>query len=510
MRKIRDVLRLTSEGLSLREVARSLQIPHTTVADHLKRARAAGLTWPLPEDLDDAGLEAALFSSGQPVEGPRPLPDWEKVHKELARPHVTLMLVWLEYREDFPDGYAYSRFCELYRDWRGHLGLSMRQAHKAGEKLFVDFPGRRLPIYDEVTGEVAIHAELFVAVLGASGYLYAEAFPSQELMYWVTAHVHTFEFLRGCPALCVCDNLRSGVTSPHRYEPDVNATYQEMAAHYGVAILPARSYKPKDKSKAEGGVLLAERWIMARLRNRTFTSIAEANQAIWDLVKWLNARPFKKMEGCRESVFEEVDRPALRALPPTRYDFATWSKAKVSIDYHVEVRGKGRNRHYYSVPYRLVGEVVDVRISAGSVEVFHRHRRVASHVRSYGPGHTTDRAHMPESHRRHAEWTPSRIASWANKAGPDTAKLVEAVMASRPHPEQGFRSCLGIIRLGSRYGNERLEAACRRALAIRAHSYRSVESILKAGLDRKPLPAKGETGGTHPDHANLRGPGYYQ
>jgi transposase len=510
MRKIRDVLRLTGDGRSLREVAASLQLPHTTVADHLRRARAAGLGWPLPPGLDDEGLEARLFSTTAPPAGARPLPDWQKVHIELRRPHVTLMLLWLEYKEDFPDGFAYSQFCELYRRWRRHVDAVMRQHHKAGERLFVDFPGRQIPIYDGSTGEVAMRAELFVAVLGASSYLYAEAFPSQELLYWVTAHVHTFEFLGGCPALCVCDNLRSGVTRPHRYEPDVNATYQEMAAHYSVAILPARSYKPRDKAKAEGGVLLAERWIMARLRNRHFTSLPEVNQAISSLVAWVNARPFKKLEGSRASLFEALDRPALSPLPVTRYEFATWRQAKVSMDYHVEVRDRDRHRHYYSVPYHLIGEVVDVRASAGTVEVFHRHARVASHLRSHGPGYTTDPAHMPEAHRRHAEWSPSRIVSWAERTGPATAKLVGAVMAARPHPEQGFRSCLGIIRLGNRYGPERLEAACTRALAVRAHSYRSVESILKNGLDRKPLPPERPAHLSHPSHPNLRGPGYYQ
>ena len=504
MRKIRDALRLKQEGLSLRDVAASLQMPFTTVGDHLRRAKAAGLGWPLPEGLDDDALEALLFAA-LPAAA-RPLPDWEKVHIELRRPHVTLMLLWLEYKEAFPDGYAYSQFCERYKRWRRGVDVVMRQEHKAGEKLFVDFPGRRIPIYDERTGEVAFEAELFVAVLGASSYLFAEALRSQELLHWVTGHVHAFEAMDGCPAIVVCDNLRSGVTRPNRYEPDVNATYQEMAAHYGVAVIPARSYKPRDKAKAEAGVLLAERWIMARLRDAHFTSLGEANVEIGRLVEWVNDRPFKKLAGSRRTLFEELDRPALRPLPAERYEFALWRKAKVNIDYHVEVRAE---RHYYSVPYRLVGDTVDVRLSAATVEVFHRHRRVASHVRRFTPGYSTDAAHMPESHRRHAAWTPGRIIAWAQRTGPATAKLCEAVMAARPHPEQGFRSCLGIVRLGDRYRAERLEAACERALAVRAHSYRSVESILRAGLDRQPLPADGPAR-AHPSHDNVRGPGYYQ
>jgi transposase len=318
--------------------------------------------------------------------------------------------------------------------------------------------------------------------------------------------VGAFEYLGGTPAIVVCDNLRSGVTRSHRYEPDVNATYAEMAAHYNVAIIPARSYRPRDKAKAESGVLVAERWIIARLRNEHFTSLAEANTEIARLLEWINARPFKKLDGSRKSLFESLDRPALRPLPATRYEFATWRKAKLAIDYHVEVRA---DRHYYSVPYRLVGETVEVRLSATSVEVFFRHRRVASHVRRYGPGYSTDPAHMPESHRRHAEWTPERIIAWAQHTGPATAKLAEAIMAARPHPEHGYRSCLGIIRLGDKYGTDRLEAACSRALAVRSFSYRSVESILRSGLDKKPLPADGPAR-THPNHDNLRGPDYYQ
>ncbi|HUD17440.1 MAG TPA: hypothetical protein VMQ59_09255 [Acidimicrobiales bacterium] len=295
------------------------------------------------------------------------------------------------------------------------------------------------------------------------------------------------------------------MTRPHRYEPDVNATYSEMAAHYGVAIIPARAYKPRDKAKVEVAVLVAERWVMARLRDRRFTSLAEANAAIAELVAWVNDRPFKKLAGSRRSVFEALDRPALRPLPAKGYEFATWRRAKASIDYHIEVRA---DRHFYSVPYRLVGEVVDVRLAAATVEVFFRHNRVASHVRSPRPGYTTDPAHMPESHRRHAAWTPSRIITWASHAGPATAKLAEAVLASRPHPEQGFRTCLGIVRLGDRYGTARLEAACTRALAARAYTYRSVESILRSGLDKKPLPAE-RPAPSHPAHDNLRGPGYY-
>lgn len=506
MRKVRDILRLAlGEGLPLRQVGAAVGVPFTTAGDHLRRAQRAGLSWPLPDDLDDVALDGLLFPKGPAPEPNRPLPDWRHIHKELKRKGVTLMLLWHEYREDHPDGYSYSQFCLHYRAFQRRIDLPMRQEHRAGEKLFVDFPGARLPIYDRRSGQVSVEAELFVAVLGASSYLYAEAVPSQGLEHWVGAHVHAFEALAVVPRVVVCDNLRSGVSKAHRYEPDVNATYEEMAAHYGVAIIPTRPGKPRDKAKVEAGVLLAERWILARLRNRRFHSVAEANVAIAECVRFINERPFRKLPGSRQAWFEELERPVMRALPPSRYEFARWRVGlKVNIDYHVEA-----NRHYYSVPYQLVGARVDVRTTATTVEVFHASRRVASHLRDDTPGrHSTDPAHMPESHRRHAEWSPSRIVAWATKTGPSTAALAQAILASRPHPEQGYRSCLGIIRLADRYGAERVEAACARALAVRALSYRSVESILRHGLDSQPL-RSGPTR-THPHHQNLRGSNYYQ
>src|SRR5438270_3827546 len=375
MRKVRDILRLAvGQGLSHRQVGLAVGVPFTTVADHLRRARKAGVGWPLPGGLDDAALEALLFRKepAPPTEA-RPLPEWEYVHRELRRPAVTLMLLWLEYKECHPeDGYSYSQFCHHYRGWQRHLDLVMRQEHRAGEKLFVDFPGQRLSIYDRRTSAVAFEAELFVAVLGASNYLYAEAVPSQELAHWVGAHVHAFEFFGSLPRIVVCDNLRAGVTRAHRYEPDINATYQEMAAHYDLAIIPARAGKPRDKAKVEAGVLLAERWILARLRNRRFLSLAEANEAIAELVEALNNRPFRKMAGSRRSLFEELERSVMRPLPAQRYEFARWRlQMKVNIDYHVEVDG-----HYYSVPHQLVGQRVDARFTASTVEVFHSSRRV--------------------------------------------------------------------------------------------------------------------------------------
>jgi transposase len=506
MRKVRDILRLAhGEGLALRQVGAALGVPFTTVGDHLRRAERAGLSWPLPDDVDDVALEALLFPKGPVPEPTRPLPDWARVHRELKRKGVTLMLLWHEYRQDHPDGYSYSQFCLHYRAFEGRLDLPMRQEHRAGERLFVDFPGQRLPIYDRRSGALCLEAELFVAVLGASNYLHAEAVPSQGLEHWVNAHVHCFEAMGCVPRVVVCDNLRAGVTRAHRYEPDVNATYDEMAAHYAVAIIPTRPGKPRDKAKVEAGVLLAERWILARLRNRRFHSLAEANAAIAVCVAAINERPFRKLPGSRRSWFAELEAPVMRPLPATRYEFARWRVGfKVNIDYHVE-----SNHHYYSVPYQFVGARVDVRVTAGTVEIFHASKRVASHRRDDTPGrHTTDAAHMPQSHRRHAEWNPGRIVAWAEQTGPATAALAAAILDARRHPEQGYRSCLGIIRLAERYGPERVEAACARALHVKALSYRSVESILRHGLDTQPLHAAAPR--THPPHPNLRGGGYYQ
>jgi transposase len=506
MRRIRDVLRLSfGEQLSRRQISASLGIPLSTLADCIGRARLAGLSWPLPDEMDDAALEQALYPPTAPASVSRPLPDWSYIHKEVRKKGVTLQLLWIEYREQFPEGLAYSQFCNLYSAWRKKVDVVMRQHHRAGEKMFVDFPGMTIPIYDRTSGAVRFESELFVSALGASGYVYAEAVRSQELLYWVTAHIHALEFYGGCPEISVCDNLRSAVTRAHRYEPDLNATYQEMAAHYGMAIIPARPYKPRDKAKAEGSVLLAERWIIARLRRRRFYSLAEANLAISECIEVINARPFKKMDGSRAELFCMLDRPALRPLPAERYEFAIWKKVTVNIDYHVEFA-----RHYYSVPYQLAGQKVILRVSATTVEVLFSSRRVASHLRSYARhGHTTDEAHMPESHRRHAQWTPSRIVAWAEKTGPSTAALVAGIMERRRHPEQGYRSALGIIRLADRYSSERVEAACSRALHMSSYSYKSVESILAHNLDREPLPTKRHVR-PHPHHQNVRGGQYYR
>jgi transposase len=503
MRMIREVLRLKFDcGLSDRQIAKTTGIARSTIGDYVRRFQEAGLVWPLSDALTEPALEACLFPPLPSVPGDqRPTPDWLWVQAEMRRKGVTLFLLWQEYKAAHPDGFQYSWFCDTYQTWRSRRDLVMRQTHRAGEKLFVDFCGQTVPITDPNTGEIR-PAQIFVAVLGASSYTYAEAVETQGLADWIGAHVRTFQFLGGCPEVLVPDNLKSGVTKTCRYEPDIQSTYAEMAGHYGMAVVPARVRKPKDKAKVEAGVLLVERWILARLRNRVFCSLTALNQAIAELLADLNQRPFKKLPGCRRSAFEEQDRPALLPLPAAPYEFAQWKQAKVHVDYHVEVEG-----HYYSVPHTLVGRKLDLRYTVTAVEAFHQGQRVASHPRVDLRGrHTTVDSHMPP-HHQFSKWSPQRLIGWAEKTGPATAQLITAILHGRRHVEQGYRSCLGILRLGERYGDTRLEAACQRALAIKALSYRSVESILSHGLDAQSILP--EPSAPSLQHDNLRGPEYF-
>lgn len=504
MRKIKEILRLYY-GLHMgkRQIARGLSISHTTVSDLLRRAQAAGINWPLPENLDEARLEALLYPGNPAGNIRRPEPDMSLIHRELRRKGVTLQLLWLEYKEQHPGGYQYSQFCERYREFCGKLDIVMRQNHRAGEKMFVDYAGPTVPVVDATTGEVR-QAQVFVAVLGASSYTYAEATFAQDLPSWIGSHCRAFAFFGGVPEVIVPDNLKSGVTSASRYEPDINPTYQEMAAHYGTVVIPARPRKPRDKAKAEVGVQVVERWILAVLRNRTFFSLTELNQAIVELLDKLNQRPFKKLPGSRQSLFETLEKPALQPLPAIPYEFARWKKARVNIDYHVEVE-----HNYYSVPYQLVRQEVDIRFTSGTVEVLYKGQRVASHALSFGKGkYVTDRQHMPAAHQKYLEWSPSRLVNWAGTVGPYTASLVRTILETRPHPEHGYRSCLGIIRLGKLYPSERMEAGAQRALACGATSYKSLKSILEKGLDRVPLTNQAPTPPVE-NHPNLRGSSYY-
>jgi len=504
MRKTREILRLAFETrLSQRAVARAMGVSNSTVSDVLARLKASGLSWPLPEEIADGELERRLYRApGRAAPDPKE-PDWAAVHAEMRRKHVTLALLWQEYRERHRDGYGYSWFCQHYRAFEGRIDVVMRQSHKAGEKLFVDWAGDKLPYIDAGSGEER-QASLFLAVLGASNYTYAEVFENERTESFLTAHVHAFEFFGGAPELIVPDNLKTGVASADRYEAEIAAPYGELAAHYGAAVLPARAGKPRDKAKVETGVLVAYRAIAAPLRRRTFFGLAEFNAAIGVQLTALNERPFAKLPGSRKSVFTEREAPLLRPLPAEPYAYRTRKTATVHIDYHVELAG-----HYYSVPYHLARERVELRFDARTVEVYHEGQRVALHVRSNARGRaSTEEAHMPAAHRAMAAWTPVRIEAWAARTGPATAALAAEIMASRPHPELGFRSCLGVLRLEGRYGAARLEAACARALGAGACSYRSVRSILERGLDAQP-PESSTAAPPQLTHANLRGPGYY-
>ncbi len=504
MRKVHLVLRLFFDaGLSIRAIARSTKASPATIGDYVRRAKSAGLSWPLPQGMDERAVEEKLFPPRQPKHVPRPLPNWPTVHRELRRKGVTLSLLWYEYKAEHPDGVQYSQFCERYRVWSRHLDVVMRQDHRAGEKLFIDYAGHTIAVVNRETGELR-EAQVFVAVLGASNYTFAEATWTQALPDWCASHVRALRFFGGATELLVPDNLRSAVTKPHRYEPDLNPTYHDLAEHYGIAILPARARRPRDKAKVEVGVQLVERWILAALRNRTFFSLAELNAAIAALLQRLNDRPFKKLPGSRRSLFESLDQPALKPLPHEPYVFATWKKVRVHLDYHVEIE-----RHYYSVPYALVGKQLHARSSAGTVEVFHGGVRVASHPRSHFPGrHTTLTEHMPEKHRQMGQWSPKRFIQWAEKTGPATAQLITNILSARRHPEQSYRSCLGILRLGKSYSDARLEAACQRALILGTVAVRSIESILKHRLDEQPLSEPQEPP-LPLDHDNIRGPSYY-
>jgi transposase len=477
-----------------------------TVTAYLQRAAAAGVTWPLPADLDDETLEGRLFARpGAPVATDRVLPDPAGLHQELKRPGVTLHLLWTEYRATHPQGYAYSQFCERYRQWVRTLKPSMRQVHRAGEKVFVDYAGQRPQVVDRTTG-LATAVELFVGVLGASGLVYAEATRGQDLGSWVGAHVHMLETWGGSPAIWVPDNLKSAVTEAHRYEPTINRTYLDLAHHYGAVVLPARVRRPQDKSLAEIGVLLAERWVLAALRHRTFFTLEDLNAAIRERVAVINDRPVRRVGVSRQALFAQLDRPALKRLPAEPFELAVWTLARVNIDYHVAV-----DHNVYSVPYTLVHEQVEARVTAATVEVFFKGRRVASHARLSGRGHAaTETAHMPRGHREYAEWTPARVIAWATRTGPATGRVVAGILETRAHPEQGFRACLGLLRLGDRYGTARVEAACLRAEQLRSYSYRTVDNILRHGQDRVPLSDAPGARRVLPFHGNIRGAAYYR
>lgn len=508
MRKSREILRHKWVlGRSHRDVVASLSISAGIVTKVLTRAADAGVVeWSQVEALSDSELEHRLYGPPRRPGAQRPMPDPAYIHRERKKVGVTLELLHLEYLEQHPDGYRYTQFCEVYRRWLKSRGLSMRQIHRAGEKMFIDYSGKKPTIVDPKTGEVS-EVELFVAVLGASNYTYAEATLTQRSPDFIASHQRAFRFFGGVTSVLVPDQLKSGVIKACAYEPKTQRTYGQMATHYDAVIIPARPRHPKDKAKVEAAVLVAQRWILARLRNQTFFSLNELNDRIGELLDDLNARRMKRYAASRKELFEQLDEPALKPLPVEPFTYGEWTTAKVNIDYHIDV-----DRHYYSVPYVLRGEHVEAWATGTTVEVWHNNQRITSHVRSSRRGfHTTKSEHMPKAHQKHLEWTPSRLVHWGGTIGPKTEALVQAILEARPHPEQGYRSCLGLLRLAKKYGNDRLEVACERALGVRALSYRHVNSILKNGLDR--VAASGPTSAqsaTLPEpHENIRGADYY-
>ena len=507
MRKIREILRLKWEcHCSNHLIACSIGVSSSTVSECLRRAKEADLSWPLSDTIDDVQLEQLLYPPAKKI---TPAEygeiDWSYIHQELKRKSVTLLLLWQEYKAKYPQGIRYSWFCNRYREWREQLDVWMRQSHKAGEKCFVDYAGQTMPILVNVNSGEIHEAQIFVATLGASSFTFVEATWTQQLPDWISSHVHAFEFFGGIPEIVVPDNLKSGVQKAHRYEPDLNPTYQDMALHYGVAILPTRVSAPQDKAKVENAVLHVERKILAKLRHQPFFSLLELNRAIRPLLDELNQQPFQKLPGSRQSQFESLDKPALRPLPTTCYQFAEWKKVRAGADYHIACDG-----HYYSVPYIYAKKELDARCTQHTIEVFYKSKRIASHIRNAKKHHhSTLKEHMPKRHQAYAEWTPERLIHWAEKTGIATAKLIEHIMASRAHPQQGFRSCLGILRFAKSYGEARLESACQRALAIGAHSYKSVESILKNGLDQKPLATPPAAPPLPTHHEYVRGQDYF-
>jgi len=509
MRKIKEILRLKWDlGLSNRDIANSIQISPSTVGDCIKRVARAKLEWPLLPVMEDEQLEQLLY---EPIRNKAPAAshdiDWVRINLELKRKGVTRELLWYEYKQEQPEGISYSRFCDLYKAWQQNIDCCMRQNYKLGEYLLVDYAGLTIPVVVNIDTEETIDAQIFVATLGASNYTYVEATASQSLPDWIGSHTRAFNYFGGVAEILVPDNLKSGVHKAHRYEPDLNPTYADMADHYGIAVIPTRVAAPRDKAKAEQAVQHIERRILAKLRNRIFFSLYELNEVIKPLLEEVNNKPFQKLPGSRKSQFETLEKATLKALPKESYVFSEWKKAKPGIDYHVVL-----DCHYYSVPYTLIQKKLDIRYTQSTVEIFYRSKRVASHKRSYLKGRsTTILEHMPRSHREHAKWTPNKIIAWAKKNGEFTAQLAEQIIASRKHPQQGFRSCLGIIRLGKSYGNERLEKACQRALVIGAYSYKSVQSILKNNLDQIAITSQQvQHHVTEKNHEYVRGGNYFQ
>ena len=503
LRKIKEIMRLKYEaGLSNRAIAGACKISNSTVGEYLRRAKAAGIGWPLTEENEDRLYQQLFPGKRVPVEQTRPLPGWEEVRKELRQKGVTLQLIWTEYIEEHPDGYQYSQFCEYYRRWKkAHLEPAKRQEHIGGKQMQVDYAGMKINVTDPETGQVS-QASVFVAVLPASNYAYAEAQASENQSNWNNGHVRAFAFYGGVPRIVVPDNLKTGVTKPSYYEPDINLAYQELAEHYHFAVLPARIRKPRDKGKVENGVLNVERWVLAPLRKRTFFSLAEANHAIHIQLEWFNNRVMKQVGRSRRQEFEEIDRPNLGPLPQMAYEYAERKTARVNMDYHIEYE-----HNLYSVPHTLIRQQVEVHATERIVEIFHKGRSVAVHPRGYRKNQFfTQRAHMPANHQFMEQVNADQLVQWAASVGPQTAALVSAALKSHTFPEQAYRSCLGILSLTKKYAHPLVETACQAQLDARTFSYKALKEELEWRIQQHNSAAEPET---LPAHENIRGHDYY-
>ncbi len=514
MNLAREIIRLGMTcNLPSTDIANSCGVDPKTVRNYFQRIKQRNLSDTDIERLTDEQLSDILKNKrGRRPEHQSKKPDFEYIDQELKRKGVTRQLLWEEYIADHPTGYKRTQFFHLFRQWKKNLNLSMRQSHIAGEKLFVDYSGQTVTVHDP-SGGAAFQAQIFVGVLGASNYAYAEATKSQGLSDWIGSHTRNFRFLGGVPEIVVPDNLKSGVTRPCRYDPDINREYQEMSVHYGTAIMPARVRAPQDKSKAENGVLLVQRWILATLRNRIFFSLEELNREISTRIERLNDRPFKKISGSRRSLFEAVDKPALKPLPTIPYTFAEWNNCTVGMDYHI-----GLNGHFYSVPFKHTGKSVTVRYTDKTVEVFLGTMRIASHLRDDTPREASTLVeHMTKSHRKYKEWTPNKILTRSEQIGESTLEVVHRLIKAKQHPMQAYRAAVGIIGLEKKYSPGRLEIACKRALRIGGISYKSILSILQNGLDHKELllgtskrkEELAQKAARPIHHENVRGEDYY-
>lgn len=502
MMKFREIIRLHELGRNQTEIARSCGVARSTVQDYTRRADAKGVSYAALEKMSDSDAQTLLGKSTRaPIEAKEIA--FSPIHKELSQKGVTLALLWQEGLDRGDWTLSYGQFCRRYNQWKGTQNLSMRQIHKPGDKLFVDYAGLTVPVSETATGRV-IDAQIFVATLGASNYTYAEATPSQAIAHWIGSHQRALTFFGGAPAAIVPDNLKSGVNEPCRYEPGITRSYQDFAEHYGVAIIPARVRKPKDKSKVEKAVQTVERQVLAPMRHQQFTSFTALNEAIQTRLTALNDRTMHGYGMSRRTLFERTDQPELKPLPTYPFVLATWKTAKVNLDYHIEVA-----KHYYSVPYWFVRREVAIKVSEQLVEVFFEHRRIAAHPRSNaGYRHTTLPDHMPPEHWAYKQQSKERFLAWAEQIGPHTHQQVKAIFGQRVHDEQAFRSIKGVQRLSTHYGPLRLEFACRRANAFGMTGLRRLKAILKSHLDEVPIaPDLSETAVVN--HDNLRGQTYY-